>query len=312
MPHPLFEKHRSTLDRALQAIAERGYWSPYPESASPRNYGEGAAEAGKAAFESLRGKPFPLDQAATTGQIGSERSPYGFELGITYPKADVDALFVAIDSAQCRMAQGRAGSVGRHVRRDSRSSEQAELPDRQRRDAHDRTGVHDGIPGGRARMRRIAAWRRSRMPGTRCARAATANWEKPQGKSEPLRTGQEFPHRAARRLACDRLRRRFPTWNGYPALFASLATGNSGDREAASGRDPAARDHGQDRAARCCRSRLRSECVTLVAARAGAPITQELALRPEVRIIDFTGSSHTAVGSRSMRGRRRCTPRKRA
>ncbi len=49
------------------AIAERGYWSPYPESASPKVYGEGAAEAGKAAFDALRGKPFALDQPGTVG-----------------------------------------------------------------------------------------------------------------------------------------------------------------------------------------------------------------------------------------------------
>ena len=44
--HHLFDKHRATLDRALQAIAERSYWSAYPESPSPRNYGEGAVEQG--------------------------------------------------------------------------------------------------------------------------------------------------------------------------------------------------------------------------------------------------------------------------
>jgi len=94
--HPLFDKHRATLDRALAAIAERGYWSPYPESASPRNYGEGAAEAGKAAFDALLGKPFALTQPATIGQVGDERSPYGMSLGITYPKADLDGLFAAV------------------------------------------------------------------------------------------------------------------------------------------------------------------------------------------------------------------------
>ena len=53
MSHPLFEKHRATLDRALEAITDRGYWTPYPESASPKIYGEGAAEAGKVAYEAL-------------------------------------------------------------------------------------------------------------------------------------------------------------------------------------------------------------------------------------------------------------------
>ena len=58
MSHPFFERHRATLERALQAIAERGYWSAYPESPSPKVYGEGAAEAGKAAFDALLDKPF--------------------------------------------------------------------------------------------------------------------------------------------------------------------------------------------------------------------------------------------------------------
>ena len=99
MSYPFFERHRATLERALQAIAERGYWSPYPESASPKIYGEGAAEAGKAAFDALIGKPFPLQQAATVGTVGNEKSPYGISLGITYPKADIDPLLAAMASA---------------------------------------------------------------------------------------------------------------------------------------------------------------------------------------------------------------------
>ena len=41
------DAHRETLDRALAAIADRGYWSNYPESPSPRVYGEGTAAAGR-------------------------------------------------------------------------------------------------------------------------------------------------------------------------------------------------------------------------------------------------------------------------
>ena len=50
MLHFLFERHRGLLDGAVAAIADRGYWSAFPESPSPRVYGEGAAEAGKAAY----------------------------------------------------------------------------------------------------------------------------------------------------------------------------------------------------------------------------------------------------------------------
>ena len=42
-PHPYFDRHAETLDRALTAIRERAYWSAYPESPSPRVYGETAA-----------------------------------------------------------------------------------------------------------------------------------------------------------------------------------------------------------------------------------------------------------------------------
>ncbi|HEY5308872.1 MAG TPA: phenylacetic acid degradation protein PaaN, partial [Casimicrobiaceae bacterium] len=96
----MYERHRATLDRAVQAIGERSYWSAYPESASPKNYGEGAAEAGKAAFDGLLGKRFPLTQPGTVGQVGSEKSPFGLALGVTYPKADLDALLAAASRAQ--------------------------------------------------------------------------------------------------------------------------------------------------------------------------------------------------------------------
>jgi len=54
----LVAKHAERLDAALAAIAGRGYWSAYPESPSPRVYGEGTAEAGKAAFEGHLGQRF--------------------------------------------------------------------------------------------------------------------------------------------------------------------------------------------------------------------------------------------------------------
>src|SRR5690242_17166536 len=57
-----YDKHAATLDRALTAIRERGYWSAFNESPSPRVYGEDAAPRGKAAFEAYLGTDFPLDQ----------------------------------------------------------------------------------------------------------------------------------------------------------------------------------------------------------------------------------------------------------
>ena len=89
MPNAFFDKHRAMLDRAVQAIAERGYWAAFPESPSPKVYGERAADAGKEAFDALLNRRFALIQPAIVGQVGGERSPYGFPLGITYPRSDL-------------------------------------------------------------------------------------------------------------------------------------------------------------------------------------------------------------------------------
>ena len=55
---------------------------------------------------------------------------------------------------------------------------------------------------------------------------AQALWEKPQGKNEPIRMEKHFrvvPRGVALVIGCCT----FPTWNGYPGMFASLATGNA-------------------------------------------------------------------------------------
>src|SRR3954454_3150551 len=95
----MYEKHSATLDRALTAIRERGYWSAFNESPSPRVYGEDAAPRGKAAFERYLGADFPLDQPGTTGRVGGEESPFGVPLGVRYPHPDVDTLLHAAADA---------------------------------------------------------------------------------------------------------------------------------------------------------------------------------------------------------------------
>jgi len=288
--HPLFDKHRATLDRALAAIAERGYWSPYPESASPRNYGEGAAEAGKAAFDALLGKPFALAQPATVGQVGDERSPYGMSLGITYPKANLDGLFAAVGSAQ--ESWRRAGPeawVGVCLETLDRINKQSFVIANA---VMHTTGqafmmaFQAGGPHAQDRGLEAVAYSFDEMRRV----PAQATWEKPQGKNEPLRMQKKFrivPRGIALVIGCST----FPTWNGYPGIFASLATGNAvvvkphpgavlplaltvkiaRDVLAEAGFDP--------------------NVVTLVAHAMGDDTAQTLALRPEVKIVDFTGST---------------------
>jgi len=288
--NPLFEKHRATLDRALTAIAERSYWSPYPESASPKVYGEGTADAGKAAFDALLNGPFPLNQPASVGTVGSERSPYGMPLGITYPKSDIDALFAAIDRARegWRKAEPEAW-VGVCLETLSRINKesfvianavmhttgQAFLMAFQAGGPHAQDRGLEAVAYAWDQMRRVPK---------------AAQWEKPQGKNDSLKMEKRFrivPRGVALVIGCST----FPTWNGYPGLFASLATGNAVVVKPHPGAIlPLAITV---RIARevLAESGFDPNIVTLVAHDGSDNIAQALALRPEVKIVDYTGST---------------------
>jgi len=223
--HPLFEKHRATLDQALAAMRSRGFWSPYLEIPSPKVYGESAAADGKAAFDALLGKPFDLDQPGRTGWLAPERSPYGVELGVSYPVCDADALIAAGQAAMPGWRRaGPAGRVGvclealeRINRRSFEMSHAVMLTSGQGwMMAFQAGGPH---AQDRALEAVTAAWREmADIP-------SVATWEKPQGKNPPLVMEKHFEitgRGVALVVGCGT----FPTWNTYPGLFAALATGN--------------------------------------------------------------------------------------
>ena len=290
MSTDFFSTHRETLEQAVAAAASRTYWTPHSESPSPRVYGEDANDAGRTAFEALKGNAFPLDQQGATGTVGSEVSPFGGELGITYPKVPVDALIT--QSAQALESWRDAGPeqwVGVCLevlhRLNKRSFEMAYA-------IQHTTGqgfmmaFQAGGPHAQDRgLEAVAyAWRdMSRIPGQ-------VTWEKPQGKHDPIRLEKRFtivPRGVGLVIGCST----FPTWNSYPGLFADLATGNTVivkphpgailplaltvliAREVLSeaGFDP--------------------NVVLLAAHDADDDTAKQLALDPAVRLIDFTGSS---------------------
>ena len=68
-------------------------------------YGETAAADGKAAFEAWLGTTFPLDTPGSQGYVATERSPYGFDLDVSYPHTtDVDPLIEAALARHARLA----------------------------------------------------------------------------------------------------------------------------------------------------------------------------------------------------------------
>ena len=288
MPHPLFERHAATIDRALAAIGERGYWSPHSES--PKAYGEGAMEAGKAAFDALLGKPFDLTQPGTVGTIGREVSPFGIALGITYPKADLDALFAAIGAAEREWKKagpdawvGVSTEVLQRINKQSllfahavmHTTGQAFMMAFQAGGPHAQDRALEAIAYAWAEMKKIPA---------------KALWEKLQGKNEPLRMAKHFrivPRGVGLVIGCNT----FPTWNGFPGFFADLATGNA----------VVVKPHPSAILPLALMVKIAREVlsesgfdpniVTLVAHDAADDVAQKLALRPEVRLIDFTGSA---------------------
>ena len=290
MAHPFFERHRATLDRAVQAIGERSYWSAYPESASPKVYGEGAAEAGKASFDALLGKRFPLTQPATVGDVGGEKSPFGITLGVTYPRPDIDGLFAAVGRAQDQWKKAGpetwAGVSLEILARINKASFEIANAVMHTTGQAFLMAFQAGGPHAQDRgLEAVAyAWDElRRVP-------ASAHWEKPQGKNEPIRMEKTFrvvPRGIGLVFGCCT----FPTWNGYPGLFASLATGNA----------VIVKPHPAAILPLAMTVRIAREVlteagidpnvVTLFAHEAGGDIAQQLALRPEVRIIDFTGST---------------------
>jgi len=226
MTHPLFEKHCATLDGALKAIATRGYWSPYPEQASPKIYGETANESGKQAVTALFGQRFDLGQPGVTDWLASDRSPYGVTLGIEYAVCDTEALLTA--AAQAMPAWQKVGVKGR-------TGICLEILDRLNKASFEiayavmyTTGQGFGMAfqagGPHAQDRGLEAVAYAHRETSFVP--AEAYWEKPQGKNPPLQMKKYFEivgRGPALVIGCST----FPTWNTYPGLFAALATGNA-------------------------------------------------------------------------------------
>ncbi len=284
----LFETHRPLLDRAVAAIEARNYWSAFPEAPSGRIYGETAKDDGLAAYRARLGQPFALDLPGTRGWTGQERSPYGFDLGITYPDCDLDALLAAAVRAMPRWGAAgpevRAGVVVEIVKRlNARSFEIAYASMYTSGQpflmAFQATGPH---AQDRALEAIAYAWREmARIP-------SQVRWEKPQSKGGPLVIEKSFrivPAGVGVVIGCAT----FPAWNGYPGLFASLVTGNA----------VVVKPHPQAIlplaiTVEVAREVLResgfdSNLVTLLADTAERPRTVELVERPEVALVDFTG-----------------------
>jgi phenylacetic acid degradation protein paaN len=289
-PSALLDRHRERLDAAVAASASREYFSAFDESPSPRVYGDAAAADGKAAFEAWVGTDFPVSAPGSRGTVATDRSPYGVELGVRYPHvADVDVLLAA---AVAGMREWRdAGPEGRagvcleildrlHTRvfelanAVQHTTGQAFVMAFQAGGAHALDRALEAVAYGWVEMTRVPP---------------TAVWEKP-ARGEPLRMEKTFtvvPRGVALVIGCAT----FPTWNSWPGLFASLVCGNP----------VVVKPHPNAVlplaiTVQACQEVL-AECgfdpqlVTLAAEAPDDRLAATLAVRPEIRLVDFTGGN---------------------
>lgn len=286
----LFDRNRPLLDRAVAALAERGFWTPFPEVPSGKIYGETAREDGLAAYDSRLGKGFALAGHPESRRVGAEVSPWGPALGITYPATDAATLAAASESAgPAWAAAGPETRVGLLVEALKRLNAMSfEMGNAVMHTTGQAFAMAFQAGGPHAQDRGLeavaTAWAEmSRAP-------ANAIWEKPQGKAAPLVIEKHWrivPRGVALVIGCQT----FPTWNSYPGLFASLATGNTVIVKPHPGatlplaltvevlRDLLAEEG------------LPRDVVLLAADSPDAPVTKDLVEHPAVRIVDYTGSN---------------------
>jgi phenylacetic acid degradation protein paaN len=289
----LAARHRPTLDAALTAIGTREFFTHFPEQA--KAYPAEAAAEGKSWFDAALGTAFPLEQPGTDGQVGAERSPYGFELNVTYPHADLDTLLPAMAAAI--PAWRDAGAETRALvcieiltQLNERSFQIAHAAMHTSGQAF---GMAFQAAGPHAQDRGLEAVVYGYQ--AQADHVASAVWEKPQGSRGSIRLAKKWrtvPRGIALVIGCNT----FPTWNGYPGLFASLVTGNAVVVKPHPGAVlPLALTVGVAREVLAEYGfdpnlvALVTETVDIDGAAEG--VAKTLALRPEVKIVDFTGST---------------------
>ncbi|PHZ85405.1 phenylacetic acid degradation protein PaaN [Paremcibacter congregatus] len=286
----LYKKHKGTLEKAIEVCRKRYSWSPFIDNPSAKIHGEEALKNGKAAFEAHLGRSFDLDQPGTIGRVGHEISPYTqAPLNIDYPKADVDQLFSAAKAALPAWRDaGPAARAGVIIEILTRLSQETfENAFATMHTAGQSFPMAFAGSGSNALDRGMEALAHAMIAQREVPENAL--WEKNFGK-DTIRLQKDYrlmPRGVGLVICCAT----FPAWNAYPAMVASLATGNPVIvKPHPNGILPMAI------AVRRFREIL-NDCgfdpnlVLLAADEISAPVTKQLIHHPGCAIVDFTGSA---------------------
>ncbi len=291
MSTDLLSRHRDRLDAAVAACASREYFSAFDESPSPRVYGEAAAADGKAAYEAWLDGDFPLTTPGAEGTVATERSPFGIDLGVRYPRVrpdGVDDLLAAATAGQRAWRdagpEGRTGVCLEIL--DRLHGRVFELANAVQHTSGQAFVMAFQAGGAHALDRALEAIAYAWTEMTRTP--ATARWEKP-GKV-PLTMEKTFtvvPRGVALVVGCNT----FPTWNSWPGLFASLVTGNPVVVKPHPGAVLPLAITVQACQEVLAEAGFDPHLVMLAAEDPADRLAGVLAVRPEVKLIDFTGGN---------------------
>ncbi len=285
-----YNRHHALLTDAVSALKSREFWTPFPEIPSGRFYGESAREDGQAAFDRLIGHRFALPDHPETNRVGMEESPWGLPLKINYPTAEVSDLIAASKASAGEWAEAspevRVGVLLEAlVRLNAMSFLMGHAVMHTTGQAFP-MAFQAGGPHSQDRGLEAVAAAWVEMNAT----VREATWEKPQGKQASIILEKRWklvPRGLALVIGCNT----FPTWNGYPGIFASLATGNTVIVKP----HPAA-ILPLALTVRVLRevlveAELPADVVLLAADEPGQEMTQELVESGAFSLIDYTGSS---------------------
>ena len=285
----LIARHAETLTAAIDAVQTRKSWSPYSDSPSTKIHGPDKPGAGKAAFEARLGTVFDLSQPGVVGEVGEEVSPFTQKpLNIRYPKSDPDAL---VGAAVAAMGDWREADFELRIALCLEIA--ARLYDRNFEMAHavmhvagqSYTQAFSGS-GPNALDRGVEALAYAAKAMRDVAPSATYH-RNFAGEAVALEKTYVLVPRGVGLVVCCAS---FPTWNAYPAMFASLATGNPVIvKPHPIAILPMALVVETSRAA-LAEFGFDPNLVTLAVDTLAEPVAQGLVDDPRVQIVDFTGS----------------------
>ncbi len=281
--------HHTTLANAMKANMERTFHAHWPEAPSGKIYGETANDDGLAAFQGQLNKKFdrlPAEQS----WIGGEASPYGFDLGITYPQIALDDLIKRASDAQTAWQsltpEDRASILIEALERGAKRFFEIGYATQHTTGQGFVMGFQASGPHAFDRALEAVAM----AYAAQSTFVTNVLWTKPMGKINVSinKTYRIVPKGINLVIGCST----FPVWNTVPGMFAGLTTGNSVIVKPHPGAIyPIAIVIAEVREV-LKELGLDANIIQLAVDTFDKPITLELVKHPAVRVIDYTGGPH--------------------